>query len=99
MPSLSTSSSHNKNIINVGPTITPSGTYTTTTNGSYTIYTFTGNGTLTLSNCESKTLHICCIGGGGAGGNGGGSCGELVFQNNIINDKSYIYIFHFLSIQ
>ncbi len=52
-----------------------------TTDGDYTIRTFTSNGTL---NCNGNiTAEVLVVAGGGAGGNGGGGgAGGLIHENN-----------------
>lgn len=69
-----------------GSTVTGvTGTYTQTTVGSDTVYTFTGNGTITLG--FSASAWILVVGGGGGGGgsyySGGGGAGAFYQDTNI----------------
>ena len=61
----------------------PIGTFTTATSGAYTIFTFTGNGSIISSNGSNQTITVyyLIVGGGGAGGfniGGGGGGGGLL---------------------
>src|SRR5574337_1242521 len=71
-----------------GCTPTLSGTYSTSTDGAYTIATFTGNGTFAPTHaCTADTLVVAGGGGGGggastSGGRGGGGAGGLNYQTS-----------------
>jgi hypothetical protein len=72
----------------ITPSIIPSGTFTSTISGSYTIVTFTGNGT--ISSTGVNTFYYLVVAGGGGGGNalgggdqgGGGGGGGGVLQGS-----------------
>lgn len=76
---------------NIWPTFTATGG-TVTSYGSYTVHTFTGNGTFTVSN-GSKACDILIVaggaGGGGQHGGGGGAGGLIELPGNIIGPGSY----------
>jgi Concanavalin A-like lectin/glucanases superfamily/GLEYA domain len=72
----------------VAVTVSATGTYTSSTYGSYTVYTWTGSGTVTFSG--AKSAYFFMVGGGGSGGGsclsgnsspGGGSGGGVYYNS------------------
>jgi hypothetical protein len=63
---------------------------TITTNGSYTIHTFTSSGTFTAS--APINAQVLVVGGGGAGGTGGGGAGGVVLTSISVSGATSVVV-------